>query len=38
VKMARSDYDRSVQVASRMGAHFVWYANSVAQDHPGWPR
>lgn len=37
VKMARADYVRSVQVASRMGAHFVWYANSVAQDHPGWP-
>lgn len=37
VKMARADYDRCKEVASDLNAHFVWYANSVEQDHPRWP-
>lgn len=37
LKMARADYDRCKKVAAEMHAHFVWYANSVEQDHPRWP-
>jgi len=37
LKMARADYHRSQKVASDLHAHFVWYANSVEQDHPRWP-
>ncbi len=35
--MARKGYDRCARIASQTGRRFIWYANSVNQDHPSWP-
>lgn len=35
--MAKSCFERTRSVAARTGRNFVWYANSVEQDHPYWP-
>jgi len=34
--MARHDFERCREIAGGMGRRFVWYANSVEQDHPAW--
>jgi len=34
--MARDDFDRCARIADETGRRFIWYANSIEQDHPAW--